>query len=140
MYQPIPSMREVCSQSPSDSSDEGARTKAIRARFVRRNHADCPQRKVRNAIVSFYNPKNQGRIKAIRSHPQLIIDLKSIQPASISEIAQESGQSISSTRNKLNQLITLDLVKRIRFEHHTLFCLNGSYNLQITSVLSELFD
>ena len=140
MYQPIPSMREVCPQSPSDSSDEGTRTKAIRARFVRRDHADCPQRKVRNAIVSFYNPKDQGRVKAIRSHPQLIIDLKSIQPASISEIAQESGQSISSTRNKLNQLITLDLVKRIRFEHHTLFCLNGSYNLQITSVLSELFD
>ena len=133
-------MREVCSQSPSDSSDESARREVIRARFVRRNNAIRTQREIRNAIVSFYNPKNQSRIKAIRTHPQLILDLKSIHPASISEIAQESGQSKSSTRNKLNQLITLDLVKRIRFEHHTLFCLNGSYNLQIASVLSELFD
>lgn len=34
----------------------------------------------------------------------------------------------------------LDLVIKTAFEHHTLYCLNGRYNLQVTRVLTEHFE
>ena len=61
-------------------------------------------------------------------------------PASISEIAEAIGQSTSTTRNHLRQLMQLDLVIKTSFEHHSLYCLNGSYNIHITRILTELFE
>lgn len=90
--------------------------------------------------MPFYYLQNQRREKAIERHNGLIMDLRSIQPASINELASESGQSSSATRSKLNELIPLEIIKPVRFEHHTLFCLNGCHDLQISSVLSLLFD
>lgn len=126
------------------SSQDGSQSSSChhqdeRARFVRQSYSERPKGQIQNSVVSFNNFRNQARVSAIKSHSQLIIDLKSIQPASISEIASETGQSASAARYKLNQLMNLDLIKRVRFEHHTLFCINGSYNLQISRVLSELY-
>ena len=140
MYQPLPSMRQKGSQRKSDPSDQGRCPQASSPGSLRRGHENYHRRKVWNSIVRINSPTHQKILNAIRTHSQLILDLKTIQPASINEIALESGQSVSSTRNKLNQLVYLDLVKRIRFEQHTLFCLNGCYNLQVSSLLAELFD
>ena len=138
MYQPIPLMRVF--GSPQDRSHgHSSHHQDGRTRFIGQSYSERPQRQVQNSIVYFDNFRNQARISAIKSHSQLIIDLRSIQPASISEIASESGQSTSAARYKLNQLINLELVKRVRFEHHTLFCINGSYNLQIAGVLTEFY-
>jgi hypothetical protein len=34
----------------------------------------------------------------------------------------------------------LDLVIKTSFEHHSLYCLNGSYNVHISRVLSEFYE
>ena len=99
--------------------------------------SDC--REIRNEIKHFHNPKHQGRINAITRHSSLILDLKAIQPANLAEIAEEVGQSTSSVRNHLKRLTQLDLVVRIEFEHHALYCLNGDHNLHIDRILSELY-
>ena len=95
---------------------------------------------IRNQVIAFHNPRHQGRIQAITRHSSLILDLKAIQPASLSEIAEEVGQSTSSVRNHLKRLTQLDLVIRVAFEHHTLYCLNGDYNLHIDRILGELYE
>jgi hypothetical protein len=95
---------------------------------------------IRNQVIAFHNPRHQGRIQAIAHHSSLILDLKAIQPASLSEIAEEVGQSTSSVRNHLKRLTQLDLVVRIAFEHHVLFCLNGDYNVHIDRILGELYE
>ena len=58
----------------------------------------------------------------------------------MAEIAEEVGQSTSSVRSHLKRLTQLDLIIKIAFEQHTLYCLNGDHNVQIDRILSELYD
>jgi DNA-binding transcriptional ArsR family regulator len=109
------------------------------ARYICQNHSASHPSEIRNQVISFHNPRHQGRIQAITHHSGLILDLKAIQPASLSEIAEEVGQSTSSVRNHLKRLTQLDLVVRVAFEHHTLYCLNGDYNVHIDRILGELY-
>lgn len=111
-----------------------------RFRYLNKNYAKGYPSEVRNQVIAFYNPRHQGRIQAITRHSGLILDLQSIQPASLSEIAEEVGQSTSSVRNHLKRLTQLDLVIKIAFEQHTLYCLNGDYNIHFERILSELYD
>jgi DNA-binding transcriptional ArsR family regulator len=110
------------------------------ARNLCQNYPASYSSEIRNQVIAFYNPKHQGRLQAISRHGGLILDLKAIQPASLSEIAEEVGQSTSSVRNHLKRLTQLDLVVRIAFEHHTLYCLNGDYNVHIERILRELYE
>jgi DNA-binding transcriptional ArsR family regulator len=111
-----------------------------RARYLCQDYPASYSPEIRNQVISFHNPRHQGRIQAITRHSGLILDLKAIQPASLSEIAEEVGQSTSSVRNHLKRLTQLDLVVRIAFEHHTLYCLNGDYNVHIDRILRELYE
>ena len=110
------------------------------ARYLCQDYPASYSPEIRNQVISFHNPRHQGRIQAITRHSSLILDLRSIQPASLSEIADEVGQSTSSVRNHLKRLIQLDLVVRVAFEHHTLYCLNGDYNVHIERILRELYE
>ena len=126
---------------PEDLTPSGkARTSFAGTRNFREDNAEGCFPEVRNQVISFHNPRHQGRIQAITRHSSLILDLKAIQPASLSEIAEEVGQSTSSVRNHLKRLTQLGLVVRIAFEHHTLYCLNGDYNLHIERILRELYE
>lgn len=110
------------------------------ARYLCQDYPASYSPEIRNQVISFHNPRHQGRIQAITRHSSLILDLRSIQPASLSEIADEVGQSTSSVRNHLKRLTQLDLVVRVAFEHHTLYCLNGDYNVHIERILRELYE
>jgi DNA-binding transcriptional ArsR family regulator len=113
---------------------------SARPGYLCQNYPASYPSEIRNQVIAFHNPRHQGRIQAINRHSGLILDLKAIQPASLSEIAEEAGQSTSTVRNHLKRLTQLDLVVRIAFEHHTLYCLNGDNNVHIDRILGELYE
>jgi DNA-binding transcriptional ArsR family regulator len=127
-------------ESESFTRDREVYIPPSRDRRLSQDYSEGGGRKVRNEIISFHNPRAQGRNQAITKYGGLILDLQQMQPASISEISETVGQSTSTTRNHLRRLMQLGLVIKTSFEHHSLYCLNGCYNLHITSVLSELYE
>ena len=133
-------MRQHSAEPEGNSGYQKSYRALAGTRNLSEDHAESDCREIRNEIKHFHNPRNQGRIQAITHHSSLILDLRSIQPASLSEIAEELGQSTSSVRNHLKRLAQLDLVIRIAFEYHTLYCLNGDYNVHIQRILGELYD
>jgi len=133
-------MSQISTKSKGHSSNPEGDPSPAGARNLSEDHAESDCREIRNEIKHFHNPRHQGRIQAITHHSGLILDLKAIQPASLIEIAEEVGQSTSSVRNHLKRLAQLDLVIRIAFEYHTLYCLNGDYNVHIERILGELYD
>jgi Mn-dependent DtxR family transcriptional regulator len=70
----------------------------------------------------------------------LIFEVRSLQPAEITEIAEALGQSLNTTRDQLRKLIKLDLIIRVPFEHHTLYGINGHFNKFISDILDGLYD
>lgn len=140
LYQPIPSVSQISTKSkdhPSNPEDDLAPSGT---RDLSKGDTEGDPSETRNQISAFYNPRHQGQINAITRHSGLILDLKALQPASLSEIAEEVGQSTSTVRNHLKRLAQLDLVVRIAFEHHTLYCLNGDYNVHFERILGELYE
>ena len=133
-------MRQISTKSKGDSSDQDRDRETSGSWDLGQDHAAGDRGKVRNEIKCFHNPQHQSRQQAIARYSGLILDLQGLQPASISEIAEITGQSTSTTRNHLRQLMQLDLVIKTSFEHHTLYCVNGRYNVQITRVLGELYE
>jgi len=133
-------MPQNCTKSEDNPSDQTVRRAFTGVGNLGKSHPRGYPSKIRNQIIAFNNPRDQIRRKAITRHSGLILDLQAIQPASLSEIAESCGQSLSSTRNHLRQLVRLDLVIKIAFEHHVLYCLNGHYNLQVRRLLEEHFE
>ena len=133
-------MYHINTQSEDLSSDRADGPSPAGTGYLCQNYPASYSPEIRNQVISFHNPRHQGRIQAITHHSGLILDLRSIQPASLSEIAEEVGQSTSSVRNHLKRLTQLDLVIRIAFEHHTLYCLNGDYNVHVERILRELYE
>ena len=126
-------------ESKNDTADREAHPSPPRTRYLGQGHAEGFTGEARNEIITFYNPRNQGRIQAITHHSGLILDLQQIMPASISEIAEVVGQSTSTVRNHLRKLIQLNLVIKTSFEQHSLYCLNGCYNVHIARILADVF-
>ena len=133
-------MRQHSAEPEGNSGYQKSYRTPAGTRNLSEDHTESDCREIRNEIIAFYNPRRQGRDKAITRHSGLILDLQQIMPASISEIAEAIGQSTSTTRNHLRQLMQLDLVIKTSFEHHSLYCLNGSYNVHISRVLSEFYE
>ena len=79
----------------------------------------------------------QKRIAAVRSHRDVIEVLQSEQPLSATEIAQALGTSKGSTLLWLRRLLRLDLIKKIKFEHHVLYCTNGQHQTLIDTSFQE---
>lgn len=59
------------------------------------------------------------------------------QPLSTKEIRSELYTPKDSLLRALKTLIRLDLVKKVSFESHTLYVLNGDYNFLIRDTLQE---
>ena len=133
-------MHNVDAQSENLSAGRDDDPTPAGTRYLSEDHTEGDSSEIRNQISTFYNPRHQGQINAITRHSGLILDLKVLQPASLSEIAEEVGQSTSTVRNHLKRLAQLDLVIRIAFEHHTLYCLNGDYNVHFERILGELYE
>jgi len=67
----------------------------------------------------------------------LIEVLQSEQPVSAVEIAQALGTSKGSILLWLKRLLRLDLIKKIKFEHHVLYCVNGQHQNLIDASVQE---
>ena len=133
-------MSQISTKSKGHSSNPEGNPPLAGTRNLSEDHPASDPGEVRNEIKYFHNPRDQGRINAITRHSGLILDLKAIQPATVDEIAEEVGQSTSSVRSHLKRLTQLDLIIKIAFEQHTLYCLNGDHNVQIDRILGELYD
>jgi biotin operon repressor len=133
-------VHQVNPESESFARDREVCIPPTRDRYLGQDHAESGRREIQNEIIPFHNPRNQGRNQAIAQHSSLILDLQQIQPASINELAETIGQSTSATRNHLRRLMQLGLVIKTSFEHHSLYCLNGCYNVHIARILSEFYE
>ena len=81
--------------------------------------------------------KNKKRYNQIQKLRFLIYELQSLQPTDVNELSEALGQSQATTREQLKKLRKLDLVIRTRFEHHTLYCINGDFNRYIEDILES---
>ena len=81
--------------------------------------------------------KNKKRYNQIQKLRFLIYELQSLQPTDVNELSEALGQSQATTREQLKKLRKLDLVIRTRFEHHTLYCINGNFNRYIEDILES---
>jgi len=81
--------------------------------------------------------QTQKRVAAVRSNRYLIEVLQSEQPLSATEIAEALGTSKGSVLLWLKRLLGLDLVKKIKFEQHILYCTNGLHQDLIDTSLQE---
>jgi predicted transcriptional regulator len=81
--------------------------------------------------------RTQKQIAAVGSYRDLIEVLQSEQPLSATEIAEALGTSKGSVLLWLKRLINLDLIKKIRFEQHVLYCTNGLHQTLIYTSLQE---
>ena len=77
------------------------------------------------------------RTVAIKRYGYLIQVLKSDQPLSAIQLSEYLGMSRVTVLSELKKLINLNLVCQIKFEHHVLYCVNGSFNNFIDTALLE---
>lgn len=89
------------------------------------------------AEINSTSKKRDSKVQKLR---YLIFELQSAQPAEITEIAEALGQSHNTTRSQLKRLQKLELVIRVEFETHVLYCLNGELSSYIHSVSDSLFE
>ena len=125
------------SKAHARTTDEGR--EASLARYLDENNPDRAARASLSRLMSEINTKNKTRKNQIEKLRYLIYELKSIQPAELIEISETIGQSESTTRSQLKELINTDLVIRTSFENHTLYCINGHYNKLIDDWTNECF-
>jgi predicted transcriptional regulator len=83
---------------------------------------------------------NKIRRREIGKLSFLIQELQYLQPIGISDLSDSLGQSLNTTRTQLRKLERLDLVVKTSFEHHTLYCLNGNFNVFVSQILSSLIN
>lgn len=103
-----------------------------------KNHAASVARSALARAVSESNTVNKIRRREIQKLSCLIEELQYLQPANITELSTALGQSTNTTRSQLNKLHRLELVIKTSFEQHSLYCLNGNFNLFIGQVLQFL--
>ena len=104
---------------------------------IPRNHQAAFAREALYRAVREIDSKNKKRYNQIQKLRFLIYELQSLQPTDVNELSEALGQSQATTREQLKKLRKLDLVIRTRFEHHTLYCINGNFNRYIEDILES---
>jgi len=94
----------------------------------------------RNQIQPFFlsadDYKSKKIVACIKTHTELLHLLNFRQPLSTKELLSEIGFSKQKLLRDLKQLQKNDLVKRISFESHILYVINGNFNTLIKQTLS----
>ena len=94
----------------------------------------------RNQIQPFFlsadDYKSKKIIACIKVHTELLHLLNFRQPLSTKELLSEIGYSKQKLLRDLKQLQRHDLVKRISFESHVLYVINGNFNTLIKDTLN----
>ena len=96
-------------------------------------------RKALRKLVYEIDTANAQRREKIEKLRFLLFELRSCQPAELTELCDYLGQSESTTRGQLKELVETDLVVKTVFEKHTLYCVNGYYNKFIDDWTNECF-
>lgn len=107
------------------------------ANYGKNDQDDSGVAKNKISKVVFYSDYtvNKKRTSAIRLYEELIQLLVFRQPLSTKEIRSELYIPKDNLLRALKSLIQLDLIRKISFETHTLYVLNGDYNLLIKNTL-----
>ena len=106
-------------------------------------YADDPAAAARAVLartLDQINSVNKVRKREIGKLSFLIQELQYLQPVGIKDLTESLGQSLNTTRAQLKKLERLDLVVKTSFEHHTLYCLNGNFNLFVSEILASLVN
>ena len=83
--------------------------------------------------------RNKKRSKSVEKLRYLIYELQSLQPTDVLTLSQSLGQCENTTRSQLRKLMKLDLVIATSFEFHTLYCINGDFNIFVNDILKHFF-
>lgn len=105
-----------------------------------RLHTNHSKDLIRAALQNFIceiDSKNKNRTRRAAQFSYLIYELKFLEAAELSEISAALGQSKTTTRAQLKQLVFLDLIKRVEIDGHILYALNGHYNYLIDKILDD---
>lgn len=94
------------------------------------------RKQVQSQSVSKNNYEYKKLCACITHYADLIFTLASEDPMSAAELSLELGVSKPTVLKELNRLMKFDLVRRVSFENHVLYCTNGKFN----SVIREILD
>jgi transcriptional antiterminator len=107
------------------------------------NEERCPTgypTNARNQIQPFFlsedDYKSKKIVACIKVHTELLHLLNFRQPLSTKELLSEIGYSKQKLLRDLKQLQRHDLVKRVSFESHVLYVINGNFNTLIKDTLN----
>lgn len=87
-------------------------------------------------VVTPHNYEHKKLCACITHFSDILSLLVSEQPVSAQDLTPLLGFSKPRVLKDLTRLMKYDLVKRVSFEHHVLYCINGEFN----SVIFEVLD
>ena len=133
-------MSEEKSGSQAFSSSFDVHQTPDHKRYLYSNDPAAAARAVLARTLNQIDSVNKVRKREIGKLSFLIQELQYLQPVGIKDLTESLGQSLNTTRSQLKKLERLDLVVKTSFEHHTLYCLNGNFNLFVSEILASLIN
>jgi len=100
------------------------------------NDTAAVKSKIQPFVIRTNNHEFKKVIACIRFHAELLNLLNFRQPLSTKELLSEIGFSKQKLLRDLKQLQKYNVIKKISFEAHVLYVINGDYNNIIRSTLS----
>lgn len=95
----------------------------------------APRNQIQPFFVSADDYKSKKVNACIKLHAEILHLLNFRQPLSTKELLSEIGFSKQKLLRDLKQLQKNDLVKKISFESHVLYVINGNFNKLIKRIL-----
>jgi len=133
-------MRDFQLLRQSDGPDQELHTAPYGGGDPGANHQNAIARTALLRSFSEHDPLRKKERRENQKLCMLIEELKCLQPAHLSELSESLGQSTTTTRTQLEKLKRINLVVSTHFEHYTLFCLNGDFNLFFSQLLSAFYE
>lgn len=133
----MPSKR---TRQQADSAGQGFSSPAPKLGYSDKYRATAAAREALYRAVCEIDSKNKKRSKSVEKLRYLIYELQSLQPTDVLTLSQSLGQCENTTRSQLRKLMKLDLVIATSFEFHTLYCINGDFNIFINDILERFFN
>lgn len=97
--------------------------------------ATAPRNQIQPFFLSAHDYQSKKVLACIRVHAEVLHLLNFRQPLSTKELLSEIGFSKQKLLRDLKQLQKHNLVKKISFEAHVLYVINGDFNSLIKDTL-----
>jgi DNA-binding HxlR family transcriptional regulator len=91
--------------------------------------------KIQSFLLATHDHEFKKILACVKFHSELLHLLNFHQPLSTNEFLDEIGVSKQKLLRDLKQLCKYNLVKKISFESHVLYVINGRFNSVIRSTL-----